>query len=57
MSKSDPKAELTIKQKITLLLVVLAIKVVQPTEYTHELSGSLNNILELIGLKKGKYDD
>lgn len=57
MSKTDPKAELTIKQKITLLLVILAIKVIQPTEYTHELSGSLNNILELIGLKKGKYDD
>ena len=57
MSKSNPQAELTIKQKITLLLVVLAVKVIQPTEYSHELSGTLNNILELIGLKKGKYDD
>lgn len=50
-----PKSELSVRERLTFLLVLFLINLLKPWKYNYEQTEFFNNIYELIGLdKKGK---
>ena len=53
---SKTKEELSLRERLALILIIIAIKIVSPTQYDHEISGDIINLKDELNMKKGKYE-
>lgn len=48
MKPKETKGKITVRKKVTLWALLMIIKIIEPTEYSHEYSKEIEAIKELI---------